>query len=59
METDLKASEDDRQRLELVTRSYAAYQGLGVSIAGVLAASYGVVSLAGGLAPPAGTAIAH
>jgi hypothetical protein len=48
MEADPKSSEDDRQRLESITQSYAAYQGLGVSIAGVLALSYGWIRLAGG-----------
>jgi hypothetical protein len=35
----------DRQRLELVTRTAANYQGLGVSIGGLLAVLYGVANL--------------
>lgn len=51
MDTDLKSSEDERQRLEWITQNYAAYQGLGVTIAGVLSLAYGWIRLAGGLEP--------
>ncbi len=38
-------NEPDREQLEFVTRSYAGFQGIGTSLAGVLVALYGAVNL--------------
>ena len=45
METTGGSNEPDREQLEFVTRTYAGFQGLGTTLAGVLVALYGAVKL--------------